>query len=156
MSKLEFVFKSIAASCMSFIMIFYACKHFTIVVKEQYWNSTSENECMVKVKCIISHIDKDFVFFSPTNLSYKLNYIYRNMSYSEKKNLGKRSFKVGCDRGLNLLLMTINRSCVIFRFNKINISFSRVEIQTKHQFCRVDCVYIFYDNRIGYIQIFFF
>jgi hypothetical protein len=98
MTELELVFKGIAMSCItgwSFVMIFYTCKHLTLVIKEQYWNSKSENECMIKVKCILSQIDKDFVFFSPMNLAYKLNFIYMKMSYYKKKKFKEEIFKNG-------------------------------------------------------------
>ena len=107
MLGLKFVFKGIAMSCvtgLSFIVIIYTYKHFAIVLKEQYWNSASENECMIKIKHIILHIDEDFVFFSPTNLSYKLNYIYKTMRHSEKKKFREEIFQNGLQPRIKFLI----------------------------------------------------
>jgi hypothetical protein len=87
-----------------FAMILFSSAHFVIIVKEKYWNTAPEIEFMIKLKCIISHIDKDFVFFTPQNLSYKLNFIYNNMSSSDKIKFKREVFQNGMRPRVKLLI----------------------------------------------------
>jgi hypothetical protein len=77
------------------ILASFAVQYFNILLKETYWNYTYEKEFMIKLKCVISSVDNDFVFFSPQNLAYKLNFIYNNMSVSDKRKFRREIFQNG-------------------------------------------------------------
>lgn len=85
---LVLLFKGIFATFIliwaSLIMVF-AIQHFNIVFKENYWNRASEKKFMIKLKCIVSSIENDLVFLTPQNLICKINNIYHNMNYPQRK-----------------------------------------------------------------------
>jgi hypothetical protein len=114
MQTIEITFERVIVSyiilgCLTMLLwilatILFSYTHFIIAIKEYYWSAAPENEFMIKLKCIISHVDKDFVFFSTKNLAYKLNFIYSNMSISEKRKFRNIIFQNGMRHRIKYLI----------------------------------------------------
>ncbi len=114
MQTIEITFERVIVSyiilgCLTMLLwilatILFSYTHFIIAIKEYYWSAAPENEFMIKLKCIISHVDKDFVFFSTKNLAYKLNFIYNNMSSSDKIKFKREVFQNGMRPRVKLLI----------------------------------------------------